>query len=182
MRKLALLVLVLALPLSAATYDNIIVRKGNHSYVHTNRDAPDVDDLGRHFAYFERNGAGYVIRDAATLQRIERVLQPQVDLGNEQARLGQQQAALGSKQAALGAKQAALGIEQIGASGARARELQRRQSELAEQQRELADQQRPLADEQRELAEKQREASRVALAQMEKLFDEAVRSGVAKRR
>ncbi|HEX8410611.1 MAG TPA: hypothetical protein VF883_17235 [Thermoanaerobaculia bacterium] len=182
MRKFVLVLLALALPLSAATFDNIIVRNGNHSYVHTNRHAPDTESLGRHFAYFERNGVGYVIRDAATLQRIERVLQPQVQLGNEQARLGQQQAALGQKQAALGARQAALGAQQISARGARASELQRRQSELAEQQRELADQQRPLADEQRELAEKQREASRVALGRMEKLFDEAVRSGVAKRR
>lgn len=187
MRKLVLVllglfVLTVALPLSAATFDNIIVRNGNHSYVHTNRNAPDVDDLGRQFAYFERNGAGYVIRDAATLQRIERLLQPQVDLGSEQARLGQQQAALGAKQAALGAKQAALGAQQISARGARATELQRRQHELAEQQRELADQQRPLADEQRELGEKQREASRIALGQMEKVFDEAIRSGVAERR
>lgn len=182
MRKLALFVLALALPLSAATFDNIIVRKDNRSYMHTNRNAPDVDDLGRRFAYFERNGVGYVIREAATLQRIERVLQPQNALGSEQARLGQQQAALGAKQAALGAKQAALGAEQISARGARSSELQRRQNDLAEQQRELAEQQRPLADEQRELAEKQREASRIALAQMEKLFDEAIRTGVAKRR
>ena len=182
MNKLPLLLLALALPLSAATIDNIIVRKDNQSYVHTNRNAPDVDDIGDHFAYFEHDGTAYVIRDAATLQRIHRVLQPQVDLGNEQARLGRQQAALGEKQAALGRKQAALGMEQVSARGARARELQQRQHELAEQQRELAEQQRPLGDEQRELGEKQRKASRVALTQLEKLFDDAVRTGVAKRR
>ena len=181
MRTLALL-LLLALPLSAADFRNIIIRDGDHSYVHMDGAERDLDHLGRHFAYFERNGVAWVITDDDTLEELERVMRPQVELGEEQARLGREQAELGRQQAAIGAKQAAIGAQQAEARGERARELQRRQSELADQQRELADQQRPLAAEQRKLAEKQREAGRIARGKMERIFERAISSGVAKRR
>lgn len=181
MRKLALL-LLLALPLSAADFRNIIVRDGDHSYVHIDGNARDLDHLGRHFAYFERDGVAWLITDDDTLDELERVMRPQAELGEEQARLGREQAELGRQQAALGAKQAAIGAEQAHARGDRARELQRRQRELADEQRELAEQQRPLAAEQRRLGEKQREAGRIARAKMERIFARAISTGVAKRR
>ena len=182
MRKLALLLLVFALPASAATFGTVIIRNGDHSFTQGRADDADLSGLGRRYAYFERNGVAWVIRDAATLERLHQLLEPQRALGREQARVGEQQAAVGAKQAAIGVKQAALGAEQIHARGAHARELARRQSELADRQRELADEQEPLAEQQRELAAKQREALRVARPQLEKIFEDAIRSGIAVRR
>jgi hypothetical protein len=180
MRKLALL-LLLAFPAFAATYQNVVIHDSSRSYVDGDT-SRDLSDLGKHYAYFERDGIGYAIHDPATLARLRTILQPQVDLGAQQAGLGERQAELGAKQAAIGSQQAELGLEQINARGERARRLQRRQNELSGEQSALAEQQRPLAEQQRALAAKQREAARVAKPKMEKIFEDAVRSGVAKRR
>jgi hypothetical protein len=184
MRKLAFLFALFALPLFAHDDETIIFRDGDHSYIQNDHDS-DLDraDLGRHYALFTRGGNTYVIHDAATLERVRKIIAPQVELGKQQAKLGGEQAALGAKQAALGAKQAALGAKQAAAgSSERQRELAAGQRELAEQQRELAEQQRPLAEQQRALGEKQREAGRRARQRLDELFDDALRSGVAKRR
>ncbi|HEX6086444.1 MAG TPA: hypothetical protein VF266_18090 [Thermoanaerobaculia bacterium] len=172
---------ILALVLLFAAYTNVVIHDHPHSYM--NGDSSRVrTDLGKHYAYFERDGAGYVIYDAATLAKLQTILQPQVELGRKQATLGQQQAELGRKQAALGARQAAIGAQQISARGERAHRLSRQQQELSAEQSVLAEQQEPLAEQQRILGEKQREAARIATPKMEKIFEEAVRSGVAKRR
>lgn len=182
MRKLALLLLVSALPAFAGTFENVIVRDGDHFYIHGSTDRREVDDLGERYAYFERDGVAYAIVDAGTLRRIQKAMEPQVALGREQARVGEKQAAVGRRQAALGRKQADLGREQAHARGEHARELARRQNELTEQQRALAAEQRPLGNEQRELGARQREAARVATAQMERIFEDAIRAGTATRR
>lgn len=172
---------ILALLLLFATYTNVVIQDHPHSYI--DGDSSRVrTDLGKHYAYFERDGAGYVIYDPATLARLQTILQPQVELGRQQAAVGEQQAELGRKQAAIGSRQAELGVQQISARGERAQRLQRRQAELSSEQSALADQQRPLAEQQRILAGKQREAARIAKPKMEKIFDDAIRSGVAKRR
>src|SRR5215210_2788051 len=130
MRKLAFLLLVLfALPLFASTYGKIVIRDGDRQFVDS--DDVDVAGLGRHYAYFVRDGVAYVIDDANTLATIRRIVKPQEELGAQQAKLGAQQAALGAKQAALGAKQAALGAQQATAGSSS------RQRELSVQQREL---------------------------------------------
>jgi hypothetical protein len=183
MRKLAPLFLaLLALPLFAAQYGTVVIRDGDRQYADGFRDDTDLPEGGR-YAYFERDGVGYMIRDEATLARLRKIVKPQEELGEQQAKVGAEQAALGAKQAALGARQAALGMQQASAgSSARQRELGAQQHALAEQQRELARQQEPFAEQQRILGQKQREAGRVARRQFEKVFDEAIRSGVAKRR
>ena len=172
---------ILALLLLFATYTNVVIHDHPHSYIHGDSSRVRTD-LGKHYAYFERDGVAYVIHDPATLARLQTILQPQVELGQKQAALGQQQAELGRKQAALGARQAELGVQQISARGERANRLSRRQQELASEQNVLAGQQQPLAEQQRILGEKQREAGRVARPKMEKIFEEALRSGIAKRR
>lgn len=184
MRKLAFLLLAFTLPLFAADFENVVVRDGNTSFSEGHLGASDLAGLGRRYAYFERSGVRYVIRDEATLERLLKVLQPQVDLGEEQARIGGQQAKLGQKQAELGQQQAAIGAQQATHWNDQelARELQEKQRRLQQRQEELAEQQRPLADQQRVLAEKQREASRRAKVRMAAIFEEALRSGVAKRR
>ena len=185
MRKLALVLLALvAFPSLAASYGTIVIRDGDRQY--SQGDSHDIAasaSLGRRYAFFERDGVGYVIRDADTLARTRRIIKPQEDLGEQQAKLGAEQAALGAKQAALGAKQAALGMQQAAAgSGARARELAAQQNELARAQEKLAAQQQPLAAQQRVLGEKQRDAAKIARRELEALFENAVRNGVATRR
>jgi bla regulator protein BlaR1 len=174
--------LVFLLTLLAATFQNVVIHDGPRSYIDGDSSLRHLSDLGDHYAYFERDGAGYVIHDAATLAKLRTILRPQVDLGAQQAELGQRQAELGQKQAELGQRQASIGLEQIDARGERAQRLQRRQRELGEEQSALAEQQRPLAEQQRQLAAKQREAARIAKAKMEQVFDDAIRTGNAKRR
>jgi bla regulator protein blaR1 len=175
---------VLALLLLFATYANVVIHDHPDSYVDGDS-SRNLSSLGKHYAYFERDGVGYAIQDPATLAALQRILEPQRELGRQQAELGARQAEIGAKQAAVGARQAKLGAEQIGARGARgerASRLAERQRELAEEQSELADRQQPLARQQRVLAGKQREAARIARPKMEKIFDDAVRSGLATRR
>ena len=167
----------------AATVENIIVKNGDTSYISGNVHDSSTRYLGDHYAAFELDGTRYVITDAATLNRIEKVMEPQMELGKRQAALGQRQAALGAEQAKIGAEQARLGAKQAMArSDERQRELADQQRELAEEQRKLGDRQRELGDRQRELGDKQREAGEIAEEAWEKIFKIAVSSGVARRR
>jgi hypothetical protein len=167
----------------AATVENIIVKNGDHSYVNGNGTDPSTRELGRHYASFELDGVRYVITDAAMLERIAKVLEPQVELGKRQAALGERQAALGVEQARLGAEQARLGAKQAATrNDERQRELAEQQRGLAEEQRKLGDRQRELGDRQRELGEQQRAAGKIAEKELEKIFRNAVSSGVARRR
>lgn len=156
---------VLAGTAVAASVENIIIRDGDHAYVHG--DANDYS-FGKRFASFELDGVRYVITDRDALEEIDEILEPQVEIGRRQAELG-------AKQAKLGAKQAALGARQAWARGEEARELAAEQRELGAEQRELGAQQRELGDVQREAGKKVRE-------ELEKVFRNAVRSGVATRR
>ena len=184
MKKIALLVLAFTLPLFADSFINIVIRDGKRSYSNGERGDTDLSGLGRHYAYFERNGVGYVIHDDATLDRLQEAIQPQVELGEEQAKLGAEQAKLGQKQAALGQQQAEIGAKQAAHWNDReySRELQEKQRVLQLRQQELAEQQRPLAEQQRILGDRQREAGRKAKARIDAIFEESLRKGVAKRR
>jgi hypothetical protein len=182
MRKLApLFLLVLALPLFA--FENIVIRDGDHS-VSWGRDPRVAGVHGRQFAYFEKDGTGYVITDQAVLQRLMAETREQAEIGEEQARIGNEQARIGALQAEVGAQQAAIGAQQAAASDdrARSRELEAKQRKLQRRQEALAEQQQPLAIQQQELGEKQRVAGLRARAAVQKIFEEALRSGVAKRR
>lgn len=170
----------------AATVENIIVRDGGHSYINGNGDFRDPSlehRFGDRYAAFELDGVRYVITDEATLDKIADVIEPQVELGQKQAELGKKQAELGQEQAALGAQQARLGARQAGTRDSdRQRELAEQQRELAAEQRKLGEKQRELGDEQRELGAQQREAGRRAERELEKIFEKAVRDGIARRR
>src|SRR5687768_9696548 len=111
-RLLAIFALaILAGTAVAATVENIIIRKGDQSYV--NGDGDYDPRLGGHFASFELDGVRYVITDAETLDELDEIIQPQVELGKKQAELGARQATLGAEQAKLGSQQAALGAKQV---------------------------------------------------------------------
>jgi hypothetical protein len=167
----------------AATVENIIVKNGDHSYINGDVNDSTMRHLGQHYAAFELDGVRYAITDAATLEKIEKVMAPQVELGKRQAALGERQAELGGEQAKIGAEQARLGARQATTRNeARQRELAEQQRELAEEQRKLGDRQRELGDRQRELGDRQREAGRIAEKELEKIFRNSVASGVARRR
>lgn len=167
----------------AATVENIIVKNGDSSYINGSGHDTSTRYFGDHYAAFELDGVRYVITDQMTLNRIDKVLEPQIELGKRQAALGERQAALGAEQAKIGLEQARLGAKQATArSEARQHELAEQQRELAEEQRKLGDRQRELGDRQRDLGDKQREAGEIAEKELEKIFKNAVNSGVARRR
>lgn len=165
----------------AASVENIIIRNGDHSYVNGDGDYKD-DSFGRRYASFELDGERYVITDEATLEKLDEIIEPQVELGKKQAALGAKQARLGAQQAELGAQQAAVGARQAWARDDEARELSAKQRELSAKQRELGARQGELGERQRDLGEQQREAGKKAEKEMENVFRAAVRSGVARRR
>ena len=167
----------------AATVENIIVRDGDFSYINGDSGKLSLEKFGDRYAAFELDGVRYVITDDATLDRIGEVIEPQVELGQKQAELGKKQAALGQKQASLGIEQAQLGLQQASAgSESRQRRLAEEQRQLAEKQRELGDKQQELGEQQRVLGERQRAAGDKAERELETIFRQAVRSGVARRR
>ena len=136
------------------------------------------DRYGRRFAYFERNGRTYLIRDAATLERFEAMYAPQMQLGQQQAELGRHQAELGRKQADLGREQARLGRMQADGSNDDD-ELTRKQNELAEKQNQLAEKQNELGAKQNKMGDRQNELSREVERRIQPMLDEAIRNGIA---
>jgi len=134
---------------------------------------------GGHYAYFERSGHGYVITDPDTLDRIAAVYAPQLKLGSKQAALGQKQATIGIHQAEIGREQARLGIQQIHDDS---NATERRQQELSKQQDALGEKQDSLGREQSAMGHQQEELSRSVEKQLAAIFDEAIRTGLAKKR
>jgi len=128
--------------------------------------------------WFRRDGAEYIVRDRALIERTRKILRPQTELAEQQAELGARQGELGAKQGELGArqgelaaKQGALGAQQaklaaeqaalagrgLSAEGDETAELSGRRNELESRMRELAVRQRELGAKQRELGAKQRD-------------------------
>ena len=147
--------------------------------------------------WVRKNGKQYVVRDAATVQQMKAAHAPVQALGEQQGKLGEQQGALGERQGELGSKQGELGMkmseiaqDQAAAAlrGADTREaandrrmkaLQDEQDALARQQEVLARQQEPLARQQEALARKQMAATDKLHRDVDRLLDEAIRSGKA---
>jgi bla regulator protein BlaR1 len=134
---------------------------------------------GRHFAYFERDGQRYVITDPETLDRISAVYSPQWHLGRKQAELGAKEAALGAQQAQLGLEQARIGMRQVHDQSA---SLEHRQNELGKEQDKLGEKQDALGRQQEAIGQQQEELSRQTEKQVAVIFDQAIRTGVAKKR
>lgn len=134
---------------------------------------------GHHFAYFERDGRSYVITDPDTLDRIAAVYEPQWKLGRKQAELGQKQAALGRQQADLGREQARIGMRQ---TYDHSQSLDRRQNELGKQQDGLGEKQDALGKQQEAMGRQQDDLAHTTERQIAAIFDQAIRTGAAKKR
>jgi hypothetical protein len=131
--------------------------------------------------YVRHGGAGYVIRDAATLRQARSIFEPQEALGTRQAQLGSRQAALGERQARLGAEQARLGLQQATSSPQRSDELDRQQEALGREQDKLGREQEVLGREQAKLGGQHERLARIADAKFRALLADALRRGVARR-
>ncbi|MEA9554517.1 hypothetical protein VC273_00830 [Xanthomonas nasturtii] len=148
--------------------------------------------------WFRNGGKSYVVRDAATLQRIRVLYAPvsqlgeaQGALGERQGRLGEQQAALGMQMAAVAERDAAAAVAQTRASLARDTAAARpatsttqqanaaRQRSTQQQIEALATQQQALAAQQADLATQQAAASARADGQARHAMREAIRNGLA---
>lgn len=114
----------------------------------------DGGRFGQSSVTFQVDGVDYVLTDEATLDRIEQVIRPQLEVEMQQARLGAEQAKIGARQ-----------------SNARGAERDQ-----------LAQQQVALAEQQLELAKRYNTARAQAEKELENIFREAVRTGVARRR
>lgn len=150
---------------------------------------------GEAVLWVRQNGKEYVIRDAATLARVEALFEPMHKLGEEQSKLGDRQAALGEKQAALGGQQAELGGRQAEIAGqltnravsgkstddleSKLEDLSTRQAELGQKQAELGSQQAALGEEQSKLGRRQEELSRKAESQLKVMMNDAIARGIA---
>ena len=147
--------------------------------------------------WVRKNGKQYVVRDAATVQRMKDAHAPVHALGEQQGKLGEQQGALGERQGELGSRQGELGVKMSeiaqhqaaaalrgddtrdAANDRRMKALQDEQEALARQQEVLARQQEPLARQQEALARKQMAATDRLQRDVDRLLDEAIRSGKA---
>jgi hypothetical protein len=145
------------------------------------RHATSFRSDGEGLLYIRHDGSAYVIRDAATLRRVQSLFEPQKALGARQSELGSRQAALGRQQSRLGAQQADIGLQEASSSPREADALARQQNELGRQQGELGRQQAELGRQQEELGREQDRLGRIAEDQLHILFGEALPSGLAHR-
>ncbi len=161
--------------------------------------------------WFRRGDREFVIRDRTTLEAIERLFEPQRELGQRmgelgtrQGELGAAQGQLGAKQGEMGAMQAALAAKQMAMSAQemrnpardaaeaalraerakmdqQLRELGASQRELGREQAALGERQRELARQQEVLARTMRELTATAADGLQSLLDQSMASGRAER-
>ncbi|HKH45688.1 MAG TPA: M56 family metallopeptidase [Thermoanaerobaculia bacterium] len=153
---------------------------------------------GKPILWFKRDGKSYVIRDEATVARVQSFFEPQSELGEHQGELGEQQGKLGDEQGKLG--------DEMGRYGDRMGELASKQAELAESRdgdeddslnaemeelsakmealgkkmEALGRQQEELGRKQEELGRQQEKIAHEGERKLRSLLDQAIASGLAK--
>ncbi len=169
------------------------------------RAAKSQQRAGEALLWVRKGNSKYVVRDAATIRRLQAAYAPVQKLGEEQGRLGDKQGALGAQQGELGARQGELGAKQgelaarhaanvmrgVGAEAdarSKAQEaatekslaaLEQQQEQLGRQQQALGDKQQELGRQQEALGERQRVASETAQREADRLIDAAIANGLA---
>lgn len=178
MRKLALLA-VLALPLFAGNpFSYVWVHNDRQTisshHMNLDRALELRDRLGKNFIWFRLGGTEYIVRDAATMDALDRLWDPFRATDPEFDQLMKRLRPLEKKENALDREHDALEDQEEHADPARLRELER---QLNDVQRQL----RVLEDEERRLDDKRDAIERDVERKMVPLLEEAVRKGVAKR-
>jgi hypothetical protein len=167
---------------------NLAIHIGDSTWIDGSFKEGEISELKREhddFVLFDRDGRRYLITDEGEIARIKRLVEPVHELGRKQGALGREQGKLGREQGKIGREQGRIGREQARAArdhdDDRGDSLEARQRELAAAQNELAEQQRELAERQRELARRAEELNRRVEKDLERVLDDAVKRGVAKR-
>jgi beta-lactamase regulating signal transducer with metallopeptidase domain len=152
--------------------------------------------------WVRKGNARYVVRDPATLRKLQAVHDEMNALGEQQGRLGAQQGELGGQQGKLGARQAEIAVKAsmlaaeqaqqsaLQAAGVATSNAQAAQSErmaaleaqqrgMAEQMEFLGERQAALGREQAALGAKQAAASERASREANRLLEQAIKNGLA---
>lgn len=155
--------------------------------------------------WIRRDDKRYVVRDAATIQRMKAAHAPVEALGRQQAALGEQQGVLGQRQGELGAqqgelarRQASLAREDASLARERARQADRgaqaaatarrdaayadyaqQMAALGERQAAFAMQQEGFAQRQGALAQRQQAANVALRRDLDRIVEQAIAQGVA---
>ena len=152
--------------------------------------------------WFARDGKEYVVRDAATLDAIDKLFAPQRDLADsqeriasaqakraeEQARFAEKQAAVAGRMAEVGARQAALGAEHARlaaemhrvderSSQTKERELESRSHDLEREMRKLEEEMRPFEESMRAMEPEMEKLGREMEQLAEQMEEHAARFG-----
>ena len=152
--------------------------------------------------WVRKGNARYVVRDPATLRKLQAVHDEMNALGEQQGRLGAQQGELGGQQGKLGARQAEIAVKAsmiaaeqaqqsalqaagVATSNAHAAHSERmaaleaQQRGMAEQMEFLGERQAALGREQAALGAKQAAASERASREANRLLEQAIKNGLA---
>ena len=178
----------------------IYVRGGNSS-VTMSGDLDDLERVRKALKPSERalwarmpDGKEYLVRDAATLDALERTWKPANELseqmgklGDEMGKLGEQQGKLGEQMGRLGARQGELGLKLVSADDKERaaieremRELDGKMKELEKQMRVFEKPMRKLEKQMHEIEPKQNAAVKQAEAGTTDLMSRAIANGLAK--
>lgn len=161
---------------------------------------------GEALLWVRKDGNKYVVRDAATLRRLQAAHAPVAKLGEEQGQLGAKQGELGAQQGGLGARQGEIGAQQgelaaqlaaavarsvntgsdaseaeVSAIEQRLAALGKQQDQLGREQHAFESKQQELSRQQQALGERQRLASEAAQRETDRLIDAAIAKGLAQR-
>lgn len=176
MRFLSTLFLALLAPLAFAhsTHRSHMVEDDGSTRIEVVRESD-----GEQWASFEKNGVRYLTTDASVIAEIDKAFAKHREISLEHSRLGRRHSELGREYSRLGREHSRIGRE--ASRSGMTEDLERQQRELEKEQQKLEDKQRALEEEQRELEEKQSAAEKDATRAIEKIFEEAIRSGKARR-
>lgn len=140
------------------------------------------------FLWFRREGKSYVVTDGAVLDAARIVLRPVDELGREMKAVSDRLAPYEKREAeidreddAIDEAQDALDDRDDGAAEAERQRLEARERELESRRRTLQSEMREVEAEERRLEEREREIERVADAAIERLADDALQRGLARK-
>jgi bla regulator protein BlaR1 len=129
-----------------------------------------LKDSGPAYLWFRHDGREYVVRDGTAIQKIDDLVRPQEELGEEQARLGKHQARLGQQQADLGMRQARAAL----------RGDHDEERELGKAQESLGREQEKIGREQEKMGKRQEKLAREVEQKVALLIDRTLKDGTAK--
>jgi hypothetical protein len=164
---------------------------GQSSYV-TGMDIEDFVAMRKartgDFLWFRRNGKSYVVTDGAVLDAARIALRPVDELGREQQAVSdrlqpyeKREEAIDREESAIDEAQDALDDRDDAAAESERKRLEARRREVESRRRTLESEMRDVQGEERRLEEREREIERVADAAIERLADDALQRGLARK-